>query len=123
MANRKIANTDQAGLEKGKARSDKAQHLSCDFKVFNFKGHNGKYEFEIELRIESFPSLKHKEKAYKVWVETFIDAVRRHGIKAVSKTREQNGKMINKEIKQEMTYSKAYGKGKNRKDKGKIKGG
>jgi len=41
----------------------------------SFQGTCGNYEFEANISIEPFPSKKHRDRAYKVWVETFLRAM------------------------------------------------
>lgn len=41
----------------------------------SFKGKCGKYDFELDVKFETFPDEKARDKAYRVWVETYLDAV------------------------------------------------
>lgn len=42
-----------------------------------FKGKCGKYDYELSVAFESFPSSKERDKAYRVWAETFADGFKK----------------------------------------------
>ena len=42
-----------------------------------FKGKCGKYDYELSVVFEAFPSSKERDKAYRVWAETFADGYKK----------------------------------------------
>ena len=45
------------------------------------QGKCGKFDFEVNISFEQFPSEKMRDKAYRVWAETFLGAVVGNGRK------------------------------------------